>query len=132
MKSTALKICAIMLLLPAMSHAKKVHNYKYVYKEGCNCFISKDNPAGIEQVTISSYNNDPDVHVNIGFYHVNSSAKVDSFSLADFSPKHFGCQPCATIQPGINYVIYFMGKPGMDQVEFRIHKDEKGKITVEK
>jgi hypothetical protein len=118
-------------MLPVLSQAKG-HNYKYVYKPACNCFISKNNPNGIERVVVATYTSDPDVHMTVGFHHTYTPEKTDTVSLTDFSPRHFQCQPCAVIQPGVKYVLYFEGKPGMDQVEVKLHKDEKGKVVIDK
>jgi len=131
MKRVALTFGALFLLMPFLSQAKG-HNYKYVYKAACKCIISKDNPAGIETLTVATYDKDPDIHMTIGFHHTFGTEKTDSISLVDFSPKHFTCQPCATIQPGIKYVLYLQGKPEMDQVEIKLHKDDKGEIVIDK
>jgi hypothetical protein len=126
MKSTAL---ALFMMLPFLSFAKKDHNYKYTFNASCKCIINKDNPKGIEQVTIASYENDPAVHSIVGYYHGTSATRVDTFSVVDYSPKSFSYYPFAfNFEANKKYVFMLPGKPDMDQVEILLTKDDKGVI----
>lgn len=104
-------------------------NYKYEFKESCNCIMSKNNPDGITQVAVYPYDTDPEIHEhNCGFYIQTSKEKVKEFSLTDFSPKDFSCQPCFSFIPEKKYVFVFRGKEDMDDVQLKIFKDAKGVI----
>lgn len=131
MKATTLPYMVLALLLPILSGAKE-HNYKYIYKSSCNCILSKDNPKGMEHVSIATYETDPDVHHIVGYYASTSASPVDTFSLTDFSPKKMQCYPCMVMSPGTKYVFYFPGKDDMDQAELKLHKEEKGGIVIDK
>ena len=125
-------LTAVVLLVAPLLSSAKDKNYKYTYKASCNCIISSGNPKGIEQVTVYTYKDDPDVHMVMGYYHANGPAPADTLSLTDFSPKKFQCYPCVTLQTGVNYVLYFPGKPEMERVEVKFHKSEKGAIVIDK
>ena len=133
MKSVTLKFAVFLTLLPVLSHAED-NNYKYIFKPSCNCIITKDNPVGIELISIFPYTNDPDVHEHgTGFYNLIGDKRVDSFNVSTFLNPKFSCQPCmAGLEAGKKYVFYFNGKPGMEQPAVMLYKDAKGVIREEK
>jgi len=130
MKKQILFVVFILAFTTAFARNKgDKHNYKYEFKASCNCIISKDNPAGIEEVSIFPYETDPDIHEhNAGYYAKNSKEIVTQFSLTDFSPKDFGCQPCFSFITDKKYVFVFKGKPDKDEVSVKLYKDSKGEI----
>ena len=135
MKKIFLKLglLSMLVLLVTAANGQSGHNYKYQYKASCKCIISKDNPAGIEQVSVFPYKTDPDVHEhNCGFYGKTATTKVDTFSLKDFSPKDFSCYPCMSFQPNTKYAFCFPGKDDFSSVTVCIVVDEKGEIKEEK
>jgi hypothetical protein len=125
MNTGLLKFGLIILTLAFFNsaNAQSKKNYKYQYKEKCNCIVSKNNPAGIEKITVGVYTTDPDVHQLVGYYNKLAKGKVDTFHLDTFSPKDFQCYPCVTLMPSTNYVFYFPGKDDMDEVPLMLSTD---------
>jgi len=106
-------------------------NYHYTFNKSCNCFINKDNPNGINEVDIATYETDPDIHMMHGYYINIAHRKVDSFEILKNNPLIFRCQPCVTLEDTKKYIYYFEGKPTMEKVKIKISKNSKGMLHVD-
>jgi hypothetical protein len=108
-------------------------NYKYAFKSSCNCIVSKNNPAGIEEVSVFPYDKDPEIHEhNAGYYSKTSQNVVKQFNLLTFNPADFSCNPCLSFVPDKKYVFMLKGMPGKDDVSVKVYKDKMGVLQPAK
>ena len=131
MKTRFIK-CSMLFALLAISiglRAQSGHNYRYIYNAACKCIISKDNPIGIDEISVFPYLTDPDVHEHgVGYYEKVAKTKVDTFSIATFSVNNFTCYPCMNFEPGKKYAFVFHGKDDLGPVTVCFSVNDKGEI----
>ena len=132
MRSSILKISILLALIPYTScmakHKAGGHsdNYSYTFKPACNCIVSKDNPKGITEITVGTYDSDPELHSIKGYYTNLTGKRADTLFLTNMSPTVFQCNPCVSLENDKKYILYFEGKPDKESVEVKVTKTASG------